>query len=104
MSEPVLHVIGWGGIESHDLYDGSFRQSLAFLTTEMTLDTLPPLRYFGVGDSYKYPANFGVVYMDFEFSKRYKDLGSITNLTEISIDLNHYRLEAGRLKSRLEAA
>ena len=72
------YVIGWGGVEPACLYkDSRFEDSpLAFVTTQLTLDTLPKLHYSSYPND-PLPAGFDVAYMDYEFSDRYYSAGRI---------------------------
>ena len=87
VAEQTIQVIGWKGIEDEKLYAerSNNRYRVAFLTTQMSLETLPTLQYFphdrdrhrgrtrdrdrDEEDRWK----FNVVYADYEFVERYHE-------------------------------
>jgi hypothetical protein len=78
-----IQVIGWKGIENRIIYDEFIRKGryqLAFLTTEMSFETLPSLHYYELEADHREPMPFDAVYMDYEFADRYRELGLIANL------------------------
>jgi hypothetical protein len=85
MARDTIQVIGWPGIQPPELYSKFMetRYALAFLTTQLSMETLPTLEYIKhTPEDQQIPEAqaFDVVFMDYEFQDRYRNLNKIIML------------------------